>query len=280
MTKSAENLSKASRRVERSILGLDFYRGDAREAVAQVSRYGGLVVAPAAPALKAISTHLAYRDAMLHADLILPDSAFMVVLWRVLEGQKLPRTSGVGYLRELLTDDEFRRPGNSFWVMPGEKSARKHLHFLEKSGVAVPSDCVYLAPRYGEAGEDRSLLDRLREKHTKHVVIAIGGGKQEPLGCYLKLNLGYQAAIHCIGAAIGLLSGEQVRIPRWADKSYLGWLFRCASNPVRYVPRYLSALGLAALLARYRDELPPLEGPAPKRTISFDGDSSSLQRVC
>ena len=33
-------------------------------------------------------------------------------------------------------------------------------------------------------------------------------------------------AIHCIGAALGFLTGDQVRIPHWADQWILGWLFR------------------------------------------------------
>jgi UDP-N-acetyl-D-mannosaminuronic acid transferase (WecB/TagA/CpsF family) len=69
-------------------------------------------------------------------------------------------------------------------------------------------------------------------------------------------EFGEMPAIHCIGAAIAFLSGDQVHIPAWADRFYLGWLFRCLSSPKRYVPRYLDAFGLAPLLWRYRSELP------------------------
>jgi UDP-N-acetyl-D-mannosaminuronic acid transferase (WecB/TagA/CpsF family) len=72
----------------------------------------------------------------------------------------------------------------------------------------------------------------------------------------LKRNLDYLPAIHCIGAAIAFLSGDQVHIPEWADRFYLGWLFRCMSSPRRYVPRYFSAPQLVPLLWRYRDQLP------------------------
>ena len=66
--------------------------------------------------------------------------------------------------------------------------------------------------------------------------------------------------IHCIGAAIAFLSGDQVNIPVWGDRFYLGWLLRCLSDPKRYIPRYWDARKLIALMVRYRDRLPDLRG--------------------
>jgi len=86
-----------------------------------------------------------------------------------------------------------------------------------------------------------------------------GGGTQERLGAYLKQNLSYRPSIHCIGAAIAFLSGDQVHIPVWADRLYLGWLYRCISEPRRYVPRYWDARKLVYLLIRYRERLPVIE---------------------
>ncbi len=88
----------------------------------------------------------------------------------------------------------------------------------------------------------------------------LGGGTQERLGLYLKQHLAYRPAIHCIGAAIAFLSGDQVDIPVWGDRFYLGWLFRCLSDPKRFVPRYWGARKLIALMWRYRDRLPELRG--------------------
>jgi UDP-N-acetyl-D-mannosaminuronic acid transferase (WecB/TagA/CpsF family) len=74
----------------------------------------------------------------------------------------------------------------------------------------------------------------------------------------LKHQCAGRPAIHCIGAAIGFLSGDQVRIPHWADQWILGWLFRCCANPGRFVPRYFKALQLPLLLWKYRGRLPDL----------------------
>ena len=54
---------------------------------------------------------------------------------------------------------------------------------------------------------------------------------QERLGLYLKQRLSYRPAIHCIGAAIGFLSGDQVYIPVWADALGMGWLYRTLADP-------------------------------------------------
>jgi len=246
---------------ERRILGIDFFVGDARSAVERISR-GGLLVAPAAPALKDIVSSESYRDALINADMALTDSALMVLLWNLLEGDSVKRVSGLKYMRELLLSPAFRLAGNTLWIMPSPASARKNLDWLASQGISVPEHCVYVAPIYGPVMEDVMLIEHLRQYPVRHIVITVGGGTQERLGLYLKRNLDYLPAIHCIGAAIAFLSGDQVKIPNWADEWVVGWLARCLSEPRRYVPRYWTSFSVVALLWRYRNRLPPMQ-PAP-----------------
>lgn len=240
---------------ERQILGVNFYVGDVKRAIERISR-GGLLVAPAAPALKDIASNASYREALIHADFAIADSAFMVTVWNVLERDTIQRLSGLKYLSELLRQPDVRAPGNTFWIMAGPASARMNLDWLETQGISVPHDCVYKAPMYGAHIEDEELVEKLQRLRVKHVVIAVGGGTQERLGFYLKSRLDYLPAIHCIGAAIAFLSGDQVRIPVWADRFYLGWFFRCLSSPRRYIPRYWAALQLLPLIWRFRNRIP------------------------
>jgi exopolysaccharide biosynthesis WecB/TagA/CpsF family protein len=239
----------------RTILGIDFFQGSAAAAVDKMSG-GGLLVVPAAPALKDLETDLAYRDALLNADLAIADSAFMVLVWNYMEKDSLRRLSGLEYLRELLTREDARRPGNVVWVKAGPVSAERNVAWLTEQGIEVPEECVYLAPMYGKEIDDVPLLRLLERVRPQHVIVTIGGGTQERLGLYLKRRLSYRPAIHCIGAAIAFLSGDQVRIPVWADRLYLGWLFRALSEPKRYVPRYWSARKLFSLMRRSRERLP------------------------
>jgi UDP-N-acetyl-D-mannosaminuronic acid transferase (WecB/TagA/CpsF family) len=246
----------------RRILGINFFAGDVLGAVEQISR-GGLLVVPAAPALKDIASDEAYRDALTNADLAIADSGFMVLVWNWLQRDSLRRLSGLTYLRQLLLRSDVRIPGSTLWVMAGPANARKNIDWLASQGIVVPASHVYEAPIYSGQIKDLELVERLSALRVNHVVITLGGGTQERLGLYIKRNLEYLPAIHCIGAAIAFLSGDQVRIPVWADRFYVGWLLRCASNPGRYIPRYWSARKLVPLLWRYRDRLPPMQSVTP-----------------
>ena len=238
-----------------TILGVRFFSGTVEEAVERMER-GGLLVVPAAPALKDIDCNVQYREALLHADLCIADSAFMVLIWNRISKQKIHRLSGLKYLRELLLRDDAHRPGNVVWIMASPSSAQRNLGWLKLQGIDVPQECVYLAPMYGKEIEDPALLALLERLRPQHIVVTVGGGTQERLGLYLKQRLSYRPAIHCIGAAIAFLSGDQVGIPVWADKLYLGWLFRTLADPKRFGPRYWDARKLLKLLVRYRDRLP------------------------
>ncbi|MBB5343041.1 WecB/TagA/CpsF family glycosyltransferase [Tunturibacter empetritectus] len=242
------------------ILGIDFFDGSAKEAIDIMRTKGGLLVVPAAPALKDLDRSPDYRDALLNADLAITDSAFMVLIWNRLQPIPIRRLSGLEYLRELLLESDVRKPGNALWIMASPVSAKRNLDWLAGQGIVIPEDNVYMAPMYGNALiDDPALLERLNRLRPEHVIVTIGGGTQERLGLYLKRNLAYRPAIHCIGAAIAFLSGDQVHIPVWADKFYLGWLFRSLAEPKRYIPRYWDARKLLAIMLRNRSRLPPLK---------------------
>src|SRR5271170_3701683 len=241
------------------ILGIDFFDVSAKAAI-EIMHSGGLLVVPAAPALKDLDRNPDYRDALLNADLVLTDSAFMVLIWNRLQSKPIKRLSGLEYLRELLLEPDVRQPGNTLWIMASPVSAKRNLDWLTGQGISVPENNIYMAPMYGNASmSDPELLERLNRLRPQHIIVTIGGGTQERLGLYLKRNLAYRPAIHCIGAAIAFLSGDQVNIPVWADKYYLGWLFRSLSEPKRYIPRYWDARKLLSLMLRYRDRIPDLK---------------------
>ena len=241
---------------ERTILGIRFFIGTAAEAVRRMAG-GGLLVVPAAPALKDLEVKASYREALLNADMAIADSAYMVMVWNWLQKDSIRRLSGLEYLRVLLKQPDVRKLGNVLWIMASPVSAERNLAWLAKEGITVPEECVYLAPMYSEQKIwDPELLERIERIRPQHILLTLGGGTQERVGLYLKRNLSYIPAIHCIGAAIAFLSGDQVHIPVWADRRSLGWLFRSMSEPRRYMPRYWNARKLLYLLIRYRERLP------------------------
>jgi len=245
-----------------TILGITFHTGTSGEAI-EAALFGALVLAPSGPGLAGdLVESETYREALQGAEINLTDSGFLLLLWRAKTGRKLPRLSGLGYLQALLKHSSTKSEGGTFWVMPNASELTKNVSWLQQQGLNITAENCYLAPHYG-AGQikDLALLESIRRKQPKLVIIAIGGGVQERLGWWLsgafKPREGRPGVV-CIGAAIAFLSGAQNNIPSWADRWMLGWLFRVLASPGRYVPRYWRALRLAGLVIRHGANLPPL----------------------
>lgn len=242
---------------QRRVLGVDFFAGTLEQSVQRGLR-SRLIVAPAAPALVDLPSDADYREALEQADLVLTDSGFMVLLWWLFSGEKFERISGLRYLKLLLEQRELRKPGAVLWVVPSAGARERNLAWLRTQGFQCDEADCYVAPVY-PAGNitDQQLVALIEIRRPRHVVVCIGGGRQEKLGLYLARVCAGPLSIHCIGAAMGFLSGDQVRIPDWADRWYLGWAFRCLADPRRILPRYFKAFRLAGLL-RHNRHLSPL----------------------
>lgn len=247
------------------ILGIRFFDGTVSGAVDQALDGAGLVVAPSGSCFARLTEDALYRTAMTQADLVLPDSGFMVLLWRLLRGRRITRISGLTYLKELLRRPALREKGTTLWILPNEEARQKALPWLQSHGFASTPDDCYVAPMYGSRIEDPSLLARIESGRPSHIVIGLSGGVQEKLGFYLRENLGYRPTIHCIGAALGFVTGYQISIPNWADRLYLGWLLRLISDPRRFLPRSMIAFALPGLILRYGEEMPPAKSEKLKR---------------
>lgn len=259
------------------------------------ARSARLIVAPSAPGLAVdLVNSASYREALTTADLVLTDSGFMVLLWRLFTGEKLPRHSGLKFLRAVLDRPELKQPGAVFWVMPSAEEDVRNRAWLASQGFPVTPDDVYLAPHYAPGPvQDDELVRRIAARRPRVVMLAIGGGVQERVGLMLRSRLRDDAAVEdeslsgsetpdlnfnlnlnpaasagrrkgpsilCLGAAIAFLTGGQAAIPPWADKLILGWLLRLLSNPRKFWRRYWDAIGLFRLLRRHRENLPPLRG--------------------
>src|SRR5438067_13846620 len=116
------------------MLGIDFFVGTAAEAVASISKYGGLLVAPAAPSFIALQDDPDYRRAIADADLAIADSGWAVLFWRLFQREKITRISGLAVFKALLETPEARLPGNLFFIFPSEKAKTKTLQFGRVSG--------------------------------------------------------------------------------------------------------------------------------------------------
>ena len=244
----------------RQILGLRFFNGDVDEAVAFMHRHGGYLVAPSGTCFTRLREDEPYRRAMLSADLAIADSGLMVLTWRLLRREKIQRISGLKYLKQLLTTLKREEKPRLFWILPNESARQKLLDCFRHEGFPITIEDCYVAPRYGSQVEDRDLLALAEQRRPAHIVIAIGSGPQEKLGHYLCENLSYRPAIHCTGAALGFITGDQAAIPDWADRLFLGWFLRLMTRPRIFIPRLVRGFELPWLVWKYGEKLPVARG--------------------
>ena len=255
----------------RQILGIRFFNGDVDEAVQSIIQRGGFLIAPSGTCFARLREDERYRRAVVAADLAIADSGLMVVLCRLFRRESLQRISGLKYLKHLLATFKGTDSGEVFWIVPNERAARKLLDWSRREAVPITGEDCYVAPRYGMEVGDPSLVSLIGRRRPAHVIIAIGSGAQEKLGHYLRDNLSYRPAIHCIGAALGFLTGDQIAIPDWADRVFLGWLWRLLAQPRTFVPRLFRGLELPWLIWKYGENMPALRGTAPVHGSHAEG---------
>lgn len=240
------------------VLGVNFYNGDASQAAERMAAAGGLLVAPASPALLNLKFDDAYRRALQQADVALADSALLAAIWKLRSGHDLRNISGFTYLKALLARDDVRNSGDTVFVVASQEERRKALSCLAAAGIMVTDASFHVAGQSGGDGEDHELLLLLEERRPRHVIIALRAGAQEKLGLYLREYLLYRPSIHCVGAALGFLSGTEGAIPPWAEQHQLGWLARLFAQPGMLIPRIGIAATITGMVFKYGSEMPKL----------------------
>jgi len=235
----------------RNILGVHFLVGDVDTLLDAVLK-GGQLVAPSGPGMADDLDAATYAAALRSAEVAITDSGFMVLCWWLLKGEWLKRVSGLELMERLLERESARLSRSGFWVMPRDEDQAALMSYLKCREITCRPEQCYVAPLYERGNPtDVVLVEQLEAAHPEVIVVCVGGGVQESLGAYLKSKLSYRPAIICIGAAIAFLTGTQVEIPKWADRLFLGWLFRLVSSPKSYGDRYYKAFRLIWKIHRF-----------------------------
>ncbi len=241
------------------ILGIDFYNDTLECALEKAHNEGGLFLAPSGPGLSELGQNPHYDRALQAADVNLIDSGYLALLWKKQTAQQLKRHSGLKFIKALIEDPNFKSNPKQLWVMPTASHTQITSDYLRQHGFALGNDHFYQAPFYtGSPVTDPALLENIRTNRPDYIIFAIAGGKQELLGHWLREQLDYKPAIICIGAAIAFLTGQQAKIPQWADRIYIGWLLRILTDPKTFLPRYWKARKLKKVLHTYGENPPPL----------------------
>tara|TARA_Y100001970_G_C14153133_1_gene813887 strand:- start:701 stop:1444 length:744 start_codon:yes stop_codon:yes gene_type:complete len=235
--------------------GIKFINGDFQFVWSKVKK-GGLLVAPAAPAIKDIKKNQLYYNSLKNSDFAIVDSGFMVLFLFLFRRIKLKKLSGLSFLKSMLKQPEIKIQNSIFLINPNNKESLLNSILLNSHGIKLKEDYQYVAPIYNsDTIEDIDLLKILNRKKPNFILINIGGGKQEPLGSYLKNNISFSSSIICTGAAISFINGTQAKIPYVIDKLFLGWLSRIISNPKIFLPRYINALKVVKVLWNAKIEI-------------------------
>ncbi len=203
------------------ILGISFFDGDVGEAIEVMLERGGFLVAPSGTCFARLREDETYRQAMLSADLAIADSGLMVLMSRLLQRKKIRRISGLKYLQQLLAKLKGEGITEILWVLPSERARQKLLDWSRGDAFAVRIDNCYVAPQYGLKIEDRHLLALIE---------------------------------------LGFITGDQKPIPDWADRFFLGWLFRMISQPRIFIPRLMRGFELPWLIWKYGEKMPVARG--------------------
>ena len=183
--------------------------------------------------------------------------------------RKVHRISGLKYLKHLLRNLKGEGNREVFWVLPTESARQNLLDWSRREAFSINRENCYVAPRYGSHVEDRDLL-ALIEQHRAGAYrsIAIGSGAQEKLGHYLCENLSYRPAIHCIGAALGFITGDQSAIPDWADRLLSRLVLPLAGAAACFHPTACpAAFELPWLIWKYGEKLPVGQRSAPSEVV-------------
>ena len=188
---------------------------------------GGLLVAPAASALVNIEKDKEYQKSLINSNIAIFDSGFFCLLLKFIKNINVKKFSGFKFLK-LFLDDKSVQNYKILTVDPSKDESKYNLKLLEKK--KFKNIISYVAPIYKKI-DDQNLLRLINKEKPKIILINIGGGKQEPLGYFLKKKIKYRITIICTGAAIAFLTKRQAPVNDIIDKYYLGWLIRFIYNP-------------------------------------------------
>ncbi|MCO8120686.1 WecB/TagA/CpsF family glycosyltransferase [Stieleria sp. TO1_6] len=174
------------------------------------------------------------------ADMTLADGWPLVSMSRLF-GRPLPeRVAGSDLLPELCQACAVSgSPLRLFLLggMPGVAERAKVAIESKWTNVSVVGHCSPPLGFEGDAAINRSICDQINDAQADLLIVGLGFPKQELWMAAHRSELKVPVALG-LGATIDFLAGEQVRAPRWMQRSKLEWLHRLASNPRRLVARY------------------------------------------
>jgi len=180
-----------------------------------------------------------FADAMLDADLSVPDGVSVVMASRIL-GAPIPERVTGGDLMERMCEEAAHHGFRVFFLggLPGAAPLAAHNLRARYPGLRV---CGTWCPPPGFE-TDPAELDRIQQAIDAAapdlLCVALGAPKQE---IWIRENRSrlHVGVIMAVGAALDTQAGLRRRAPKWVQAIALEWLFRLLMEPRRLWRRYL-----------------------------------------
>lgn len=234
-------------------MGLRFWNGETDALLREMDQKGGMLAVPSAPSLAQAAEDPLLQTAYRESEWCVMDGGYVALVVRLL-GRSVRRISGLQLIEKITAasgDSPIPlRERSILWVVPSRDEEERIGKFLSEQSFDSLKQSYYLAPFYrrDEDFNDRELVAQVQSSKPDWIILCLGGGRQEKLGYFLKKGRTQVddkrpdgPVILCTGAAIAFFTGGQARIPTWADRMYLGWLFRVIEKPGAFLPRYVKA---------------------------------------
>lgn len=177
------------------------------------------------------------------ADLVIPDGAG--VLWAAeQDGEKFKeRVTGCD-VAELLLKEAAQRKTPVYLFGAAEGVAQAAIANMEKK--YGPLTLAGVHSGFFTAEEEQDIIDEIRNKGTRILLVALGVPKQEK---WIRQHLYELGPCVCmgVGGTFDVLSGQVDRAPVWMQHHRLEWLYRLYKEPSRFkrmlaLPRFMLAV--------------------------------------
>ena len=180
-----------------------------------------------------------------HADLVVPDGAG--VLWAAeQQGKKFKeRVTGVDLACSLLQEAAARQTAvYLFGGAPGiaEQAAANVQQQLGSLNIVGTHSGFF------SADEEQGIIEDIRSKETRILLVALGVPKQEKWISEHLYELGPCVCMG-VGGTFDGLAGKAGRAPKWMQDNRLEWLYRLLKEPTRFkrmlaLPKFVAAVKL------------------------------------
>jgi N-acetylglucosaminyldiphosphoundecaprenol N-acetyl-beta-D-mannosaminyltransferase len=217
------------------ILGIGVDPVTMSEALARITEFVSegvprMVVTADSSGIVAAQSDVRWRDILLKADLVTPDSAGVVWASRRLGTPIRDRVSGVDLVCEI-ADISSRKGWRLYFLGASRGVAERAADQLRMKFPGV--NVVGCHDGFFPASDEGAVVAEIRSAHADIVLVAMGIPKQEKFIAEHLYEMGASVAMG-VGGSFDVISGGVKRAPKLVQRMRMEWLWRLACDPSKW----------------------------------------------